>query len=131
MSPRAPRDPHPFTTDAYPREVTTEDLAAIGEALLGAIAGMFAMGHASTASLADYVATENLDWRAQLVMDAVALSHDHEWSDRKRAAMDRMSGFVWQSGWMHRVADQVAEVGAPTFDADLDGAPRNSSPLGA
>lgn len=53
MSPRAPRDPHPFTTDAYPGEVTTEDLAAIGEALLGAMAGMFAMGHASTAGLAD------------------------------------------------------------------------------
>lgn len=112
MSARTPRDPHPFTTDAYPCEVTAEDLAAIGEALLGAIAGMFAMGHASTAGLADYVAIEELDWRARLVMDAVALSHDCEWSDRKRAAMDRMSGFVWQSGWMHRVADQVAGVGA-------------------
>lgn len=110
--PRTPRGPRPLTTDAYPTQITPEDLTLIGAALVGAACGMNTLGHESPAGLADYVDPTAMEtWHGRFVLDMVAYSQGSAQDQRKNDALDRIHGFAWQSGMMHRMADAAAEVG--------------------
>lgn len=110
--PRTPRDPRPMTTDAYPTEITPEDLMLIGSSLVMAACGMNALGHESPAGLADYVDPTAIEaWHGRFVLDMVAYSQGMVQDQRKNDALDRIHGFAWQTGMMHRAAEAAAEVG--------------------
>ena len=105
---RTPHTIRPMTTDDYPSELTTEDLARIGEALLNAAATMASLGHESPSGLVDYVNRDAMpSWHAQFVLDMVAYSHGLVQDEMKNEALDRIHGLVWQTGWMHRLAEVV------------------------
>lgn len=106
------RGTRPMTTDAYPTRITPEDLMLIGAALVTSACGMNVLGHESPAGLVDYVNPDDMEtWHARFVLDMVANSQGMVQDERKNAALDRIHGFVWQSGMMHRMADAAAEVG--------------------
>lgn len=104
---RTVRPARPLTTDAYPDHVTSDDLALIGSALLAAACAMNAAGHDGLAGLADYVDPTALGdtWHARLVLDMVAYGAAFTPDKRKNDALDRVHGFLWQSGMMHLIAD--------------------------
>lgn len=110
--PRKRRVTRPMTTDAYPTEVSVEDLTRIGEVLLNAAAGMAVLGHESPAGMADYVERDDLpSWHAQFVLDMVALSQGIGQDERKNEALDRIYGFAWQTGWADRGAEAAGRIG--------------------
>ena len=116
--PRTPRGPRPMTTDAYPTEITPEDLMLIGSSLVMAACGMNALGHESPAGLADYVNPDDMDtWHSRFVLDMVAHTQGMVQDERKNAALDRVSGFVWQTGMMDRAAEFAGDV---VGDDELD-----------
>lgn len=99
------RAARPMTTDAYPVEITPEDFMLLGAALVSAACGMTSLGHESPAGLTQYVDPDVMPtWHARFVLDMVAHSQDVAPSDRKNDALDRIYGFVWQSGAMHAAA---------------------------
>ena len=109
--PRAPRPPRPLTTDAYPTEITEDDLLMIGAALVQSACSMASLGHESPAGLSDYVNPDDMPtWHARFVLDMVAHSQGIGQDKRKNDALDRIHGFVWQTGAMHRTAVAVAEM---------------------
>lgn len=109
--PRTPRDPRPMTTDAYPTEITPEDLMLIGHSLVMAACGMNALGHESPAGLADYVDPTAIEaWHGRFVLDMVAYSQGMVQDQRKNDALDRIHGFAWQTGMMHHAAEASVEA---------------------
>lgn len=106
--PRTPRNIRPVSTSDYPTEVTTDDLARIGEALLNAAATMAALGHESPRGLVEYVNRDDMpSWHAQFVLDMVAHSQGPIQDELKNDALDRIYGLVWQTGRMHLIAEAV------------------------
>lgn len=121
IGPATHRGPRPLTTDAYPEHITAEDFALIGAALVGAACGMNALGHTSPVGLVEYVSPDALPtWHGRFVLDMVAYSQGFVQDELKNDALDRISGFMWQTGMMHHMADIVAADIAATSDADLD-----------
>ena len=107
-----------MVTDAYPSRITPEDLLSIGAALVYAACSMNALGHESPAGLADYVNPDDMDtWHSRFVLDMVALTQGMAQDERKNAALDRVSGFVWQTGMMDRAAEFAGDV---VGDDELD-----------
>ena len=106
---RPVRPIRPLTTDAYPDHITPGDLAMLGSALLSAACAMNALGHDSPTGLADYVDPTALGdtWHARFVLDMVAYAAAVSPDKRKHDALDRIHGFVWQSGMMHEIAEAV------------------------
>jgi hypothetical protein len=99
-----------MTTDAYPTEITPEDLMLIGHSLVMAACGMNALGHESPAGLADYVDPTAIEaWHGRFVLDMVAYSQGMVQDQRKNDALDRIHGFAWQTGMMHHAAEASAE----------------------
>lgn len=110
-SPRTSRPPRPLATDAYPTQITEDDLLMIGAALVQSACSMASLGHESPAGLSDYVNPDDMPtWHARFVLDMVAHSQGIGSDARKNGALDRIHGFVWQTGAMHRTADVVAEM---------------------
>ena len=110
-SPRTSRPPRPLATDAYPTQITEDDLLMIGAALVQSACSMASLGHESPAGLSDYVNPDDMPtWHARFVLDMVAHSQGIGSDARKNGALDRIHGFVWQAGAMHRTADVVAEM---------------------
>lgn len=108
--PSIPRGPRPFTTDAYPTEISPDDLVMIGAALVQAACAMASAGHESPAGLVDYVDPDSLpSWHAHFVLDMVAHSQGITQDARKNDALDRIHGFVWQTGQMHRTAEAISQ----------------------
>lgn len=100
----------PMTTDAYPSEVTEDDIMLIGAALVQAACGMAMLGHESPAGLTSYVDPEDMpSWHGKFVLDMVAQSQGISSDKVKNDALDRIYGFVWQTGSMHRLAEAVEE----------------------
>ena len=109
--PRTRRPPRSLTTDAYPTEITEDDLLMIGAALVQSACSMAALGHESPAGLSDYVDPGEMpSWHARFVLDMVAHSQSIGQDKMKNDALDRIYGFVWQSGAMHRTAAAISEV---------------------
>ena len=109
--PRTHRPPRTLTTDAYPIEITEDDLLMIGAALVQSACSMASLGHESPAGLSDYVNPDDMPtWHARFVLDMVAHSQGIGQDERKNEALDRIHGFVWQTGAMHRTAEAVAEM---------------------
>lgn len=108
--PQTYRAARPMTTDAYPTHITPDDLMLIGAALVQSACGMNALGHESPAGLADYVdPTVMPTWHSRFVLDMVAYSQGLAQDQRKNDALNRIHGFTWQTGMMHRTAGAVAE----------------------
>ena len=109
--PRTLRGSRPLTTDDYPAQITPDDLMLIGSALVSAACSMNALGHESPAGLADYVDPDAMtSWHARFVLDMVAETQGIAQDDRKNDALDRIHGFMWQTGMMHRTANEVAAL---------------------
>lgn len=109
QGPSTPRGYRPMTTDAYPDGVTPADFERIGRALVGAACTMVILGHEGPGGMADYVNPDDMPgWQERFVLDMVALTHGIGRSDRKEAALDRVHGFVWQSGQMDEAAEAMS-----------------------